>query len=80
MGCTIASVEALANGFELSLRDPVKAKANKAKDSTWEDPMVSYAFTDLDKMMDFMRTNLPKAAQDDDEYSSTFDKVAKDGK
>lgn len=75
MSCCICSIEALANGFELSLRDPVKAKKNQAKDSVYEDPMVSYAFTDMDKMLAFLRDNLPKAAQDDDEYSSTFDKV-----
>jgi len=80
MGCCICSIEALANGYELSLRDPAKAKKNDQKNSIYTDPMVSYAFSDLDKMVDFIRENLPKAAEGDDEYSSTFDKVAKDMK
>jgi hypothetical protein len=78
MGCCICNIEQLANGYELSLRDPTKVKKNEGKNASWEDPMVSYAFPDLDKMIDFLRTNLPKAAEGDDEYSATFGKAAKE--
>jgi hypothetical protein len=79
MSCDICRIEALANGFEVSLRDPAKAKKNdSSKNSVWVDPMVSYAFSDMDKMIEFLRTNLPKAAADDDEYSSTFESAAKE--
>jgi hypothetical protein len=79
MGCCICSIEALANGYEVSLRDPAKAKKSEnSKGMGYIDPMVSYAFSDMDKMIDFIRTNLPKAAEGDDEYSSSFDSAAKD--
>jgi hypothetical protein len=60
MSCCICNIEALANGFEVSLRDPAKAKRNDEKNSTWQDPMVSYAFKDMDEMLSFLRTNLPR--------------------
>jgi hypothetical protein len=69
----------LANGFEVSLRDPAKAKKNEKKDTPWSDPMVSYAFSDINKLITFLKDNLAKAAEGDDEYSSTFDKAAKGG-
>jgi hypothetical protein len=78
MSCDICRIEALANGYEVSLRDPAKAKKNEAKDVSWQDPMVSYAFSDMDKMIEFIRTNLPKAAEGDDEYSSSFDSASKE--
>ena len=78
MSCDICRIEALANGYEVSLRDPAKAKKNDGKDAMWQDPMVSYAFSDMDKMIEFIRTNLPKAAEGDDEYSSSFDAAAKE--
>lgn len=77
MGCTVCSIEQLANGYELSLRDPAKAKENDAKDA-YVDPMVSYAFSNMDKMLEFMKTNLPKATEGNDEYSTTFDQAAKE--
>jgi hypothetical protein len=78
MGCCICSIEALANGYEVSLRDPVKAKKNESNKNGYIDPMVGYAFSDMDKLIEFLRVNLPKAAQGDDEYSSTFESAAKE--
>lgn len=78
MGCCICNIEALANGFEVSLRDPAKAKKNdESKSMAYNDPMVGYAFKTVDEVIGFLRNNLEKAAQGDDEYSSAFDVEAK---
>jgi hypothetical protein len=79
MGCCICNIEKLANGFEVSLRDPAKAKKNDSKNSIYEDPMVSYAFNDMEGMLDFLRGNLQKAADGDDEYSSAFTEAVSKG-
>lgn len=79
------------NGYTVRITDPAIVKANRERDKTrskgdsccpsteWRDPQVSYAFTTRDEVSDFIKKNIDKALPVD-EYSSTFDKAAKEAK
>jgi hypothetical protein len=63
-------------------------KANRERDkkdkgdccpSEWRDPQVSYAFSDRDGVIAFIKENIDKAMPVD-EFSSTFDKAVKETK
>lgn len=81
--CSIR-IERLQNGFNVRITDPDIVKKNaerdKAKDgccSPWNDPQVTYAFSTKAEVVKFVTDNLDKALPVD-EYSSTFDKAAKE--
>lgn len=77
-------IERTQNGFLVSMTDPAIAKANDTRNkgsdgccSPWQDPNVKYSFEDKQGVVDFITSNIDKALPVD-EYSSTFDKAAKD--
>lgn len=77
---SICKIERLANGFEVTVADPKIVAANKNRDSgpsktytPWKDPKVSYAFTTVDDVLAFLKSNLEKALPMNDEYGSSFD-------
>lgn len=83
--CTIR-IERLQNGYNVRITDPEIAKKNEARDKgkdgccePWSDPQVSYAFSTSEEVLGFLKTNIDKALPVD-EYSSTFDKAAKEVK
>jgi hypothetical protein len=66
------------------ITDPDIVKQNNKRDtkgdgccSPWKDPQVSYAFSTSKEVIDFIKGNIDKALPVD-EFSSTFDKAAKD--
>lgn len=77
-------IERTQNGFLVSMTDPEIQKANDKRDkgsdsccAPWQDPQVKYSFEDKQGVIDFITANLDKALPVD-EYSSTFDKAAKE--
>ncbi len=77
-------IQRLQNGYTVRMTDPDIVKKNnernKGKDSCcvpWQDPDVTYAFDTKEKVAKFVVDNIDKALPDD-EYSSTFDKAAKE--
>jgi hypothetical protein len=80
--CSIR-IERLQNGFNVRITDPDIVEANDKRDSKgsgccpWKDPQVSYAFSTKEEVIEFITKNLDKALPVD-EYSSTFDKAAKE--
>jgi hypothetical protein len=71
------------NGYSVSITDPEIVKANDARDSKsdgcapWRSPDVTYVFATVEKAVDFIKENIEKAFPKD-EFSSTFDKAAKE--
>lgn len=79
--CTIR-INRLQNGWTVSITDPKIVEENDKRDSkggcsTWRDPSVTYTFDDINKGIDFIKENIEKAFPKD-EFSSTFDKAAKE--
>lgn len=81
--CTIR-IKRHQNGYTVYITDPAKVKANQERDrksdgacAPWQDPEVSYAFSTSKEVTDFITENIDKALPVD-EYSSTFDKAAKE--
>jgi hypothetical protein len=78
-------IKRLQNGYNVSMTDPEIVKQNKARDkggdgccsTGWQDPDVSYAFSEKQEVIDFISKNIDKALPDD-EFSSSFDKAAKE--
>lgn len=83
--CSIR-IERLQNGFNVRITDPdiIKKNEDRTKSkgdccSPWTDPQVTYAFSTKEEVVTFITANLDKALPVD-EYSSTFDKAAKEAK
>lgn len=82
--CSIR-IERLQNGYNVRITDPEIVKANQERDkkskdgccAPWRDPQVTYAFTTKEEVSKFVIDNIDKALPND-EYSSTFDKAAKE--
>lgn len=76
-------ISRLQNGYTVSITDPKIVKANDERDSKdgccspWRDPNVTYTFSTIDQAIDFIKENVDKAFPED-EFSSTFDKAAKE--
>lgn len=73
------------NGYTVRITDPAIVKANRERDKAakgetcapWRDSQVSYAFTTREEVSSFIKANIDKALPVD-EFSSTFDKAAKE--
>lgn len=82
--CTIR-IERTQNGFLVSMTDPEIVKKNDTRNTKdgccapWQDPNVKYSFEDKAGVITFITENIDKALPVD-EYSSVFDKAAKDSK
>lgn len=80
--CNI-SIERTQNGFLVRITDPKIVKQNQTGDKSsdccapWQDPQVKYSFEDEKGVIKFITDNIDKALPVD-EYSSTFDKAAKE--
>lgn len=81
----IIRIERLQNGYTLRVTDPAIKKANRERDmrakagtcAPWQDPEVSYAFTNSKDILEFLTTNIDKVLPKD-EFSSTFDQAVKE--
>lgn len=73
-------IERMQNGYEVSLSDPKIVKANNTRDKNgytpYRDPIVEYAFKDVDEVLAFLKENLDKALPANT-FSSAFDAAAK---
>lgn len=87
-GNTIIRISRLQNGFSVSLNDPEIVKKNRERDNSskgavcvpYRDPEVTYAFNNPNAdaaVAKFISENISKVLPED-EYSSTFDKAAKE--
>lgn len=73
------------NGFLVTITDPAIVKQNQERNNTskgdccapWQDPDVKYSFETKEAVATFISENIDKALPVD-EYSSTFDKAAKE--
>jgi hypothetical protein len=74
------------DGFEVNVTDPEIVKANRernkggdccAPSSDWKDPNVEYRFDNKEQVLKFLDKAMDIALPSD-EYSSTFDKLAKE--
>lgn len=70
----VVRIERLKNGWEVEYNDPEIQAANRKPKSSWKDPGVGYAFTDIDALLAFLKKQLPVLAPDDgdDEFSQNF--------
>lgn len=80
MGCI--RIERERDGYEVSVTDPEIVKQNRASSSSdgpseWKDPCVEYSFDTKEQVLAFLEKAMDKALPAD-EYSSTFDKLAKE--
>ncbi len=70
-------IERERGAYTIRATDPAIQKANQAKDSVWTEPEVKYSFETKEQVLAFldkaMDIALPK-----DEYTSAFDKIAKE--
>lgn len=71
MSESCVSIDRLANGYIVSVRDPVLVKKNQ-KPGMWVDPCKKYSFDSLPKVLDFLKKNLDKALPEET-YDSAFD-------
>ena len=82
--CTIR-IRRLQNGFTVGITDPAIVKANDERKTSngecapWRDSEVTYTFETSEEAVSFISENISKAFPQD-EFSSTFDKAAKDTK
>lgn len=82
--CSIR-IERLQNGYNVRITDPEIVKQNNKRNESkgdgccapWKDPQVTYAFSTKEEVSKFVIDNIDKALPVD-EYSSTFDKAAKE--
>lgn len=71
-------IKRLSNGYTVRIRDPKIIKANQKRDSSkgpcapYKDPEREFAFTDIDKVLAWLKANLDKALPEDD-FDSSFD-------
>jgi len=81
-GCTSMRIERNKNGYEVTVTDPAIVAANEKSRSSdgpsdWKNPDVEYQFQTKDQVLAFVTAAFDKALPEE-EYSSTFDKLAKD--
>ena len=73
MGDCVVRIEKLENGYEVEIREPKRAKANKKELGDYVDPWCGYAFKTAAEVAAFIEKNLDKAQSDGDDYNSSFD-------
>lgn len=69
-GCV--TIDRIANGYTVSVRDPKLVKQNQKSTGRWVDPCKKYSFENLDKTLDFLKKNLDKALPEET-YDSAFE-------
>ena len=74
-------IERERNGYEVRCTDPAIQKANDARSKdaceSWKDPNVEFSFDTKDQVLKFLESALDIALPAD-EYTSAFDKLAKE--
>lgn len=77
-------IKRLSNGYTIRLRDPKIVKANQKRDRPgsgvvvqYKDPEREFAFTDIDKVLAWLKANLDKALPEDD-FDSAFSTAVED--
>ena len=65
-------IERLANGYEVTLRDPKIVKENAKPNSKYRNSTREYVFKTLPELLAFLKKNLDKALPPD-EFGSAFD-------
>lgn len=85
MGYNCIRIERERDGYEVHVTDPAIVAANKARDKgnnsvgEWKDPQVEYKFETKEQVLAFIEKAIDIALpKEKDEYSSTFDKLAKE--
>ena len=69
-------IKKAANGYEVCVKDPDIVANNRSEKGGWKDPDVSYVFTEMKGVTDFLDKNLDKIlTTDDDSYDTTFHKA-----
>jgi hypothetical protein len=83
MGYNCIRIERERDGYEVTVTDPEIQKANDARDkksdccAPWTDPNVEYTFESKEQVLKFLEKAMDIALPAD-EYSSAFDKLAKE--
>jgi len=84
MGYNCIRIERERDGYEVTCTDPAIQKQNEARDmksdgpcAPWKDPEVEFYFDTKEQVLKFLEGAMDIALPAD-EYSSTFDKLAKD--
>lgn len=87
MGYNCIRIEREREGFEVTCTDPKIEAANRARDGDgeksprvpWQDPQVEFNFETKAQVLAFLEKAIDIALPAD-EYSSAFDKIAKEAK
>lgn len=85
MGYNSIRISRERDGYEVRATDPEIEKANRARDTekapigSWQDPDVEYKFETKEQVLAFIDKAMDIALPAD-EYSSAFDKLAKEAK
>ena len=72
------TIEKMANGYTVRANDPKIVAANDKRDNSkgpyvpYKNPSREFVFTDLEKVLVWLKANLDTSLPDDD-YSSSFD-------
>lgn len=78
VGYNSIRIERDRNKFTVRATDPAIEKKNReSKDAPWVDPAVEYAFDTKEQVMKFVEKAIDIALPED-EFSSAFDKLAKE--
>lgn len=85
VGYNCIRIERERDGFEVTCTDPAIQKKNEARNmksgsdccEPWQDPQVEFTFQTKEQVLKFLEGAMDIALPAD-EYSSTFDKLAKD--
>jgi hypothetical protein len=83
VGYNSIRIERDRNKYNVSATDPAIQKANEARDAKsgncapWQDPSVEYSFDTKEQVMTFLDKAIDIALPVD-EYTSAFDKLAKE--
>lgn len=75
MGCIRLSRK--GTGFEVCVDDPKISETNRSGKGEWRDPTQKYSFERWEQVTEFL-TKIVDQALPADEYSSAFDKAAKE--
>lgn len=82
-GCCSIEIERNKNGYEVTVTDPKIVAANQARDGKgnsvgeWKSPEIEYQFQTKEQVLAFITSAFDDALPEE-EYSSTFDKLAKE--
>lgn len=84
MGYNCIRIERERDGFEVTCTDPAIQKQNEARNKSgdgpcepWKDPNVEFTFQTKEQVLKFLESAMDIALPAD-EYTSAFDKLAKE--